>query len=72
MPTTIIRRIRIFSRQDLQRYRKATPESIRDFAAKYLTKNSRVVVYGMPGEPDFGPKVPSGAKSHEQVKAANR
>jgi len=52
-----------FLQQDLQRYRKATPETIRDFAAQYLTKNSRVVVYGMPGEPDFGPPVPPSPKS---------
>jgi zinc protease len=52
-----------FLQQDLERYRKATPETVRDFAAQYLTKNSRVVVYGMPGEPDFGPPVPSSPKS---------
>ncbi|HET9943512.1 MAG TPA: pitrilysin family protein, partial [Terriglobia bacterium] len=52
-----------FLEQDLQRYRKATPEAIRDFAAQYLTKNSRVVVYGMPGEPNFGPAVPPSPKS---------
>jgi zinc protease len=52
-----------FLEQDLQRYRKATPEAVRDFAAQYLTKNSRVVVYGMPGEPDFGPPVPPSPKS---------
>jgi zinc protease len=52
-----------FLEKDLQRYRKATQQSIKDYAAKFLTKNSRVVVYGMPGEPDFGPNVPSGAKS---------
>ena len=52
-----------FLEQDIQRYRKATPEAVRDFAAKYLTKTSRVVVYGMPGEPDFGPAVPPSPKS---------
>jgi zinc protease len=52
-----------FLQQDLQRYRKATPETIRDFATQYLTKNSRVVVYGMPGEPDFGPEVPGSPKT---------
>jgi zinc protease len=51
-----------FLEQDIQRYRKATPETIRDFAAKYLTKNSRVVVYGVPGEQDLGPEVPAPAK----------
>ena len=52
-----------FLQQDLERYRKTTPETIRDFAAQYLTKNSRVVVYGMPGVPDFGPPVPPSPKS---------
>lgn len=52
-----------FLKQDIQRYRKATPATVRDFAAKYLTKNSRVVVYGMPGEPDLGAPVPSSPKS---------
>jgi zinc protease len=45
--------------QDVQRYRKATPESIREFAANYLTKSSRVVVYGVPGQQDLGAPVPT-------------
>src|SRR5262249_18015837 len=52
-----------FLEQDIQRYRKATPQTIRDFAAQYLKKNARVVVYGVPGEPDFGPKVPGSPKT---------
>ena len=48
-----------FLEQDIQRYRKATAETIRDFAAQYLTKNSRVVVYGVPGERDLVPEVPA-------------
>ena len=63
LPTTIFGRIRIFSRRTSSGIAKQHRESIKEFAAKYLTKNSRVVVYGMPGEPDFGPNVPSGAKS---------
>jgi zinc protease len=51
-----------FLEKDIERYRKATPETIRDFAAKYLTKNSRVVVYGVPGKQDLGPDVPAPAK----------
>jgi zinc protease len=45
--------------QDVQRYRKATPESIRAYAAKYLTNNARVVVHGVKGEQDLGPQVPT-------------
>ncbi|HZI51161.1 MAG TPA: pitrilysin family protein [Terriglobia bacterium] len=62
-----------FLQQDIDRYRKATPEAVRDFAAQYLTKNSRVVVYGMPGEPDFGPAVPASppSKSREGGEAVN-
>jgi zinc protease len=55
-----------FLEQDIQRYRKATPETIRDFAAKYLTANSRVVVYGMPGEPERAPSVPPGPKTESR------
>jgi zinc protease len=52
-----------FLEQDIQRYRKTTPEAIRDFAAQYLTKSSRVVVHGVPGVPDFGPAVAATPKS---------
>jgi len=48
-----------YLQQDVERYRKQTPESIRDFAAKYLTKNSRVVVYGEQGTQDLGAPVPT-------------
>jgi zinc protease len=48
-----------FLEQDVARYRKATPDTIKDFAAKYLTKNSRVVVYGEPGKQDLGAEVPT-------------
>jgi zinc protease len=48
-----------FFREDIGRYRKATPEGIRSFVEKYLTKNSRVVVYGEPGEQDLGTPVPT-------------
>src|SRR5204862_2106527 len=49
-----------FLQQDVERYRKQTPESIKEFAAKYLTKNSRVVVYGEQGTQDLGTLVPIG------------
>ena len=48
-----------FLQQDVERYRKQTPDSIKEFAAKYLTKNSRVVVYGEQGEQDLGTPVPT-------------
>jgi len=48
-----------FLEQDIQRYRKATPDEIKGFTAQYLTKNSRVVVYGVPGEQDLGKPVPT-------------
>ncbi len=44
--------------KDLVRYRATTPESVKAFAAKYLTTNSRVVVFGVPGEKKLGPEVP--------------
>ncbi len=43
--------------KDLARYRDVTPTTVKDFASKYLTKNSRVVVYGIPGEKKLGPEV---------------
>jgi zinc protease len=49
--------------QDIQRYRNVTAMQVQEFATKYLNNNSRVVVYGVPGEPDFGPAVPTPPKS---------
>jgi zinc protease len=43
--------------KDLARYTSVTPTTVKDFASKYLTKNSRVVVYGLPGEKKLGPEV---------------
>jgi zinc protease len=48
-----------FLQQDVERYRKHTPESIKEFAATYLRKDSRVVVYGEQGTQDLGPPVPT-------------
>jgi zinc protease len=45
--------------QDIQRYRDATPESVKTFAAQQLASNARVVVYGIPGTPDLGTPVPT-------------
>jgi zinc protease len=44
--------------QDIERYRKATPASIKQFVQDQIKTNARVVVYGVPGTPDFGPDVP--------------
>ena len=61
--TTITRRIQVSFSRIFNAIARPRPETIRDFAAQYLAKNSRVVVYGMPGEPDFGPPVPPSPKS---------
>jgi zinc protease len=49
--------------QDVQRYRDVTSAQIQEFAQKYLASTSRVVIRAVPGEPDFGPAVPTPAKS---------
>ncbi|HXE90453.1 MAG TPA: pitrilysin family protein [Terriglobales bacterium] len=36
--------------KDLARYDQATPESVRKYVREQLTRNARVVVYGVPGE----------------------
>jgi zinc protease len=45
--------------RDIARYRSATPDGVRSFAAAQLATSSRVVVYGVPGKPDLGPEVPT-------------
>lgn len=40
-------------------HRKVTPASVRAFAQQYLQPTARVVVHGVPGEPEFGPPVPT-------------
>jgi zinc protease len=44
--------------QDVERYRRVTPASVKAFADKYLQKNSRVVVFGVPGQKELAPEVP--------------
>jgi len=44
--------------KDLARYRATTPASVKAFAEKYLTNNTRVVVFGVPGEKKLAPEVP--------------
>jgi zinc protease len=45
--------------QDIGRYRAATPQSVKDFADRQLSPTARVVAYGVPGQPDLGPQVPT-------------
>ena len=47
--------------KDLERYQRVTPATAKAFANAYLKKNQRVVIYGVPGEPDLGPPVPTPA-----------
>ena len=51
--------------QDIERHRKVTPESVRQFAQRYLAPNARVVVHGIPGKQILAPEVP---KPTEQTK----
>jgi zinc protease len=44
--------------KDLARYRTASIESVKEFAATQLAQNARVVVHGVPGTPELGPDVP--------------
>jgi zinc protease len=46
--------------QDILRYRTVSIPDVQKFAAKYLVKNARAVVYGVPGEQDLGTPVPTG------------
>jgi zinc protease len=46
-----------YLQKDLQRYRTVTPAAVRDFAQKQLAPAARVVVHGVPGQPDFGAPV---------------
>ncbi len=45
--------------EDISRYRRATPASVRDFARQQLKSNSGVVIYGVPGEQELGVEVPT-------------
>ena len=44
--------------QDIARRRKVTPETVRQFAQRYLAPNARVVVHGVPGKQVLAPEVP--------------
>jgi zinc protease len=45
--------------RDIQRYRDATPASIKTFAQQNLTTSQRAVVYGLPGKRDLGAEIPN-------------
>jgi zinc protease len=48
--------------KDLARYRAVTPASVAAFATRYLTRDSRVVVHGVPGQKQLEPE-PSSPKA---------
>ncbi len=48
--------------EDIMRRRRVTPESVRQFAQRYLAPNARVVVHGIPGKQSLGPEVPKPAE----------
>jgi zinc protease len=45
--------------QDIKRYRDVTPASVKAFAEQQLRTSARAVVYGVKGQPDLGPEVPT-------------
>jgi zinc protease len=45
--------------QDIKRYRDVTPASVKAFAGEQLRTSARAVVYGVTGQPDLGPEVPT-------------
>ena len=46
---------------DIKRYRDVTPGSVKEFAARQLAPNARVVVHGVSGKPELGAAVPTPA-----------
>ncbi|HET9467069.1 MAG TPA: pitrilysin family protein, partial [Vicinamibacterales bacterium] len=44
--------------EDIMRRRRVTPESVRQFAQRYLAPNARVVVHGVPGTQKLPPEPP--------------
>jgi zinc protease len=41
----------------IDEHRKVTPATVKAFAQQYLKADARVIVYGVPGQTDFGPQV---------------
>jgi zinc protease len=48
-----------YLREDIRRSRQVSADDVRQFAKKYLSKDARVVIHGVPGDPDLGPQVPT-------------
>ncbi|HXM92741.1 MAG TPA: pitrilysin family protein [Candidatus Dormibacteraeota bacterium] len=48
-----------FLAADINRYEKASLETVKMFAQGQLGPDARVVLYGVPGTPDLGPDVPT-------------
>jgi zinc protease len=48
--------------EDIMRRRRVTPETVRQFAQRYLAPNARVVVHGVPGKQNLAPEVPKPAE----------
>jgi zinc protease len=48
--------------EDIMRRRRVTPDTVRQFAQRYLAPNARVVVHGVPGKQNLGPEVPKPAE----------
>jgi zinc protease len=44
--------------EDIMRRRRVTPESVRQFAQRYLGSNARVVIHGVPGKQNLPPEPP--------------
>ncbi|HTH03894.1 MAG TPA: pitrilysin family protein [Vicinamibacterales bacterium] len=55
--------------QDLQRYRDATPQTVKTFAETYLGRNKRVVLHAIPGEKKLLAD-PAASKSDQAAGAA--
>ena len=58
--------------EDIMRRRRVTPESVRQFAQRYLAPNARVVVHGIPGKQNLGPEVPKPAEQAADERGADR
>src|SRR5687768_9156488 len=56
--------------EDIMRRRRVTPESVRQFAQRYLAPNARVVVHGIPGKQNLGPEVPKPTAAQAPSSAA--
>ena len=48
-----------FIADDIKRYRAVTPATVKAFSEQQLAPSARVVVHGVPGQPDLGAAVPT-------------